>query len=525
MNFTTIPVRVKDELHHLTKEPIDYARCAAHPSDFMYHFLGLTPYRLQHLILRRYRLDSKVKLNNSRIMICKPRQVGISWMVAGLAVWAAFNNVAKSGPFKDTKIGIISRSDKQAIKLMGLIQKLIYRSPLHLDNSIINDRKHPLNKTEIHFRDGYIKCYPPTDACRGETFDWLIIDEAAFVDAEIYKDAMYPTISKVDGKIILSSTPRGQKGMFFEEFDPDDMRLEHEYERFWFNWKMCEDDIQLRLIKEKLKYETKLGNIKHFEQEYGAQFTVDEEAFFEDKDVEAGIDKDLTTVYEWKETPCAVGLDYGVTTSATVLTVTSLINGKVIVLWQYAQVNFDENLLMDPNWEHSLPNLKKRYNLINIVVDDCPIGNRTNKQLENEGYPVKRFNFKSDTSIGERNRGYYLLRSNLRLGKVKYPNFRNMTNEMKSLLEIQMEKYMKIKAPRNYRDDRADSLMMACLPFLSEDSGSFKSILVEYKEVMKKLEEEARRKRQDGRYDEEYGKLDIEDEADLERRKREFGIE
>ena len=55
--------------------------------------------------------------------------------------------------------------------------------------------------------------------------DLLIVDEAAFVDGENFKDAMEPTISAVDGHIILSSTPKGQGNFFFELFDPFDIYL------------------------------------------------------------------------------------------------------------------------------------------------------------------------------------------------------------------------------------------------------------------------------------------------------------
>ena len=65
----------------------------------------------------------------------------------------------------------------------------------------------------------------------------LIIDEAAFVDEQVFRDAAEPTVSATGVKIILSSTPNGQSGLFFEIFDPYDMRPKHEYKRFWFYWR------------------------------------------------------------------------------------------------------------------------------------------------------------------------------------------------------------------------------------------------------------------------------------------------
>jgi len=507
LQYTTLTKDLGIELNHIKKNSFDVDKCFEHPSYFAHHFLGITPYRYQHQILRRF--AKGYIFQSDRIIITKSRQIGISICLACLAVWFAFTNQAKSGPYKNTKVGIISRSDDQAKKLMAEIQKLVWNSPQKIDSFVKKDRRSPLSKKEIHFNNGWVKCFAPTDACRGETFDLLILDEAAFVTDEIFADAMEPTVSAVSGKIILSSTPNGQKGFFFELFDPFDMRKTHEYKRFWYHWQMCENEAQKKIIKQKLKHSKNTGNLKSFEQEYNAKFTVDEEAFFEDQDVERGLDRELTSVYEWRATPCSVGIDYGFTKSATCVTVVSRMKRGIQVLFQYAHVNFDENLLMDENWEHSIPNLMKRYNVQFIVTDDCPMGARTNKQLENEGYPIVLFNFRSDQFVGERNRGYYLFRTALRKGEIKYPEFRKLMAEMKTLQETRMEggKYFKVKAPRNYSDDRCDSMMIASFPFLSEQS-NFSSIVVDYKEVIEKMQKKETEKiLENPRYDPEWEKI------------------
>jgi len=490
------------ELNRLKREEKDLKKCFAHPSYFTHHMLGITPYRYQHLVLKNF--QDNYRYSRKRVMICKSRQIGISITLACLAIWYAFCNKAKSGPYKDTKIVVISRSEDQAKKFMREVQKLIWNSKENLAEYILKDRKASLSKKELHFKNGWIKCFAPTDACRGETADLLIVDEAAFVDEDIFKDAMEPTVTAVDGKIILSSTPNGKKGFFFELFDPDDLYKGHEYKRYWFYWKQCENEQQRKIIKQKFKHAKETGNVMSFDQEYNALFTVDEQAFFEDKDVEKGLDKNLITMYEYKG-PCSLGIDYGFTTSATCLTVVTKVKEQIKILWQFAQVNLDENLLMG-EWEHSIPNLARRYHLNHIVVDDCPMGGRTNKQLENEGYPIIRFNFRSDEFKGTKNRGYYLLKAALRSDRLKYPELRKLMAEMKCLQEVKMEggKYMKIKAPKNYSDDRCDSLMIACYPFLTDDE-SFSSAIVEYDKILKKV------KPYDARHDYQWDELNNKD--------------
>ena len=51
---------------------------------------------------------------------------------------------------------------------------------------------------------------------RGESFDLVIIDEAAQVKEETYSDVILPTIADRDGRIMLISTPRGRNWFFAE---------------------------------------------------------------------------------------------------------------------------------------------------------------------------------------------------------------------------------------------------------------------------------------------------------------------
>jgi len=233
-------------------------------------------------------------------------------------------------------------------------------------------------------------------------------------------------------------------------------------------------------------------------------FTIDKEAFFEDQDVESGVDRNIVQSYESNHR-CSIGVDYGAVSAATVISVVAETKQGVRLIFQYAKPGLDLNLLSDKNWEHSFQNLKKRYpNTVHIVTDDCAAGMQTNQWLENEGYPLHRFNFRSDQSLGDRNRGYYMFRGKLKLGKIKYPEIRELLSEMKSLQEIKMDVNLRIKAPRNYSDDRIDSLMIACYPFLIDDN-TFKSSLVDYSEVIK----EKQKKYPFGRVDPEWEKIKL----------------
>ena len=139
---------------------------------------------------------------------------------------------------------------------------------------------------------------------------------------------------------------------------------------------------------------------------------------------------------------------------------------------------------MDKTFEHSIPNLKERYDMKWIVADDCPQGYRTNQQLENEGYPLVRFDFRGnggraeDFKGGNKHKWYYSYRAALKKGIIKYPYIRELVAEMKSLQEVRMLVQTAIRKPDNGFDDRIDGEVMATSVLIGEES-NFDSMLAE----------------------------------------------
>ena len=198
---------------------------------------------------------------------------------------------------------------------------------------------------------------------------------------------------------------------------------------------MCEDPTQKKIIRQEIKSYKDMGNLKKIEQEYNGMFTVDEEAFFENAHIEKGINKDLDWKYEEQDVPCSIGIDYGGVNAETAITVVGQYKEGLRLLFKFSRADFDYNKLMDRGWEHSISSLFKRYNVYHVVVDDCSMGVQCNKWLETEGYPVLKFNFRSDAASSERNRGYYIFRSYLTKGHIQYPNDKKLTSQMKTIQE------------------------------------------------------------------------------------------
>lgn len=448
---------------------------------FSLDVFGIRPYKYQHLLYKHI-------FSEKKMIICKSRQIGISTGIELASLYSAVYNIFPTGIFNNTKIGIISKTNEQSKKVLLDIKKLMMLGDSRIKSKpfealLDNSRIVPQNMYQINFKNKcFIKCFPPTDAVRGESFDIVFVDEAAFIeDDEIFFNSILPTVSRTDGRVILASTPNGQQGFFFEIFDPFDRFKTHEYQRYWFWWKHCEDIVQRKIIKQAYNEALEKGTLKNFQQEYEALFTVDEEAFFESSDVDKGVDPMLAIEYSWKDSPCSLAIDYGITKSATTLTVKTKHNGVIKTLFQFAAFDFDENLLMDRGFEHSVYNLYKRYDIKYVIVDDCPQGNRTNKQLENEGFPVIRFNWGRGQHTSDKNKMYYSYRAHLKKGHIKYPNIRELLFEMKALKEVRMKILTSIEKPKSGTDDRVDGEVMASIPFL-EDDGNFDSTLVIPKE-------------------------------------------
>ena len=477
MEYTQIGQEDKDDFNKILQNRrkilyINDERAKVEVSLFMYYYLGLKPFLYQHRIFR------VLEAGHKRIAVCSSRQIGKSIAVAVIALQQAFMNATPSGIAKNTKIGIVSKTDEQAKKLMKEIRYLIRMGDAHLksktgmekmmSSKISSEDRN--NMTEISFDNRcFIKSFPPTDKIRGESLDIVIVDEAVFVDDEIFNTAIKPTVTATDGAIILTSTPKGNSGFFFELFDPEEKQTEHEYYRLWFPWTVVEGEAQRNFVEKEQKFAEQSGNIKYFDQEYNALFTADESRFFDYKHVEEGIDPNLTLQTSWNKSETVLGLDYGISICHTVVSISTKIDEKVILLYQYSYpLNSDDDSLF-----YDVKELIKRFNVGTVVVDDCIQGHTNNQRFKNEGYKVELFNFRSDQSAGERNRGYFMFRNSLAMGRIKYPNIPELIDEMKAIVEEQKQVVVSIHKPKGGFDDRIDSFMMSTLPYIREEVNEF----------------------------------------------------
>lgn len=144
-----------------------------------------------------------LKDNSKRIIFVAGRQVGKSTITALKAVWKAWTH-------DDETILIVSPTFRQSQLLFRKIRNFIMKEELVFSDI---DR---LTMHNIEFANGSsIHCLPAVqENIRGYTATMVIVDEAAFVDEEVFA-AIEPALAVRDGTLILLGTPFEPKGYFY----------------------------------------------------------------------------------------------------------------------------------------------------------------------------------------------------------------------------------------------------------------------------------------------------------------------
>jgi hypothetical protein len=441
-------------------------------SYYMANQIGMKPYRWQDHIM------DKINKGFKRMVITTPRQVGKSAMICSIAIWACDYNIFKDCLGSVTKIGIISKTEKQSMKLISDIRSMMVQGDRnvakvtggkyknHFTAKIDKSKNATNSKSQITFANGCeIISLPPTDAVRGYTFSMVFVDEAAFVEDDIFYKCILPTVRATDGYVILTSTPNGVSGYFYEIMDPDNKFDINEYYRFWLNYKDIDNETEIEKIDTIITSLIERGKEKEALQEYKALFTAQTSAFFDYADVVNCFDTKLTK----KDTfiiPCDCGVDFGMTNSHTVVTISYMNSNNQIERVYHRRYPFgtETNLIDD------LRELKKKFNIQRFIPDNCAGGFLFIQQMVKEGWNVKPMTFKKDKVAK-----YFAFRNFLKNGKIKSYIDEELSIEMKTLQEEETQRSTRIAKPTNGTDDMVDSWVMSAYFYLAVENRGFNS--------------------------------------------------
>lgn len=137
------------------------------------------------------------------VAACIGRQAGKSRTLAVLALWHAWRTPG-------FRVLVLSAGEDAAKDLLAEIARLA-GSPL-LAGSVVDS-----TASTITLSNGStIRCVPQSEKqVRGKSIDLLILDEAAYIDEEIWRAARYTILARPGSRVFMCSTPRGRRDRFF----------------------------------------------------------------------------------------------------------------------------------------------------------------------------------------------------------------------------------------------------------------------------------------------------------------------
>lgn len=190
--------RIKLEILNCGRDPIYFLCNYAKIVSPKYGEVNFKTYPFQDDLLRKFR-DHRFNI------ILKPRQMGISTIVAGYIAWLMLFH-------KHKEVIVLATKQDKAQNILRKVRMILQRIPEWLKIS----KEKTDNRNTIELDNGSRLSAESTagDAARSDSLSLLVIDECAHIQNvdEIWTSAL-PTIS-VGGSAILLSTPNGASGLF-----------------------------------------------------------------------------------------------------------------------------------------------------------------------------------------------------------------------------------------------------------------------------------------------------------------------
>jgi len=158
-----------------------------------------TPHPGQRKVIEGF-LDSKHKFG----VVSTGRQWGKSLMASNAMVYWLLNNSKSKG-------GWVSPIYNQAKKVFGEILEACREVVVHSNKSDLTLEF--VNGSTLQFLSA-----ERYDSIRGFSFNYMVIDEAAYIRQEALTKAILPTLTAIGKKCLIISTPAGKGNWFFEYF-------------------------------------------------------------------------------------------------------------------------------------------------------------------------------------------------------------------------------------------------------------------------------------------------------------------
>jgi len=337
----------------------------------------------------------------------------------------------------DTTVLITAPTQRQSSELFRRVKDLIGRS----DREWGIDRS---TQTIIEFANGSrIICLPSgTDgnSIRGYTADYIIVDEAAFVEDNVFTSVLLPMLATTDGTLALASTPFGKSGFLYEEAWTGD------------NWHITHvPSYESPLVDEAFVEEQRVTlTDTEFRQEIEGEFVESADAFFERDTIASAVDADAQ-FRPGRGVTLGVDLARHGQDRTVILPVDSF--GVVGNIQRSADWSLTEGV-------ERVKRRVKEWDVRRVIVDETGMGGKPVEDLKHQfgDRRVEGVKFTIDRKASH----YNALKSAIQNGAVALPDHDALRRELVDLeYELTRGGKTRIHHPDGGHDDHTDALALA----------------------------------------------------------------
>lgn len=253
----------------------EYLLCGADPIYFMKKYVWIQTNEMGRSLFLLYPFQEKVLHlfdNNDRNIVLKSRQLGITTLIAGFALWCMIFN-------KDYKVLALAPTQEKAIHILDKVVFAYENLPAWFRSGDCEAKEK--NKKTLALNNGsVIKALTgSSDSARGFTGNLLVIDEAAFIDnAEELWGSSQQTLA-MGGRAIILSTPNGH-GNFFHKSWIAAESSNNDFLPIKLKWNLHPDRDQKWRDKQTVELGEKMAS-----QECDCDFLTSGDGYFDEADI------------------------------------------------------------------------------------------------------------------------------------------------------------------------------------------------------------------------------------------------
>ena len=373
----------------------EYARCASDPVHFFKKYCYISHPQRGKILFNLYPFQEKaLKLvdNNPYSIILKSRQLGISTLSAGYALWLMTFH-------KNKTVMALATTQATARNLVQKVQFMYENLPSWLKVDAVENNKLSLklkNSSRI-----LAKSSSP-DAARSEAVSLLIIDEAAFVEnvAETWASAQQ-TLATGGGAIVLS-TPNGT-GNWFHQMWVKAESAQNDFLPIKLPWHLHpERDQKWRDRQDEL-----LGDPRLAAQECDCDFSTSGNTVFYGEHIDRlnttsvidPVEKRGTDGNLWVWEYADYTRDYIITADVARGDGRDYSTAHVMDIEQNVQVAEYRGQLSTKEFGNFLVGLASEYNNALLVVENASVGWATIQQIIERNYPNLYYTQRGEASV------------------------------------------------------------------------------------------------------------------------------